>query len=84
MLCNIFRYLAPLWSYSGFSDMLCVEKVLCRLTEQIFFFPYYFVHNLSRSNIKCLRMIRNNFIFTIIIKEWTVKKKKKKKKARIE
>ena len=21
MLCNIFRYLAPLWSYSGFSDM---------------------------------------------------------------
>ena len=21
MVCNIFRYLAPLWSYSGFSDM---------------------------------------------------------------
>ena len=21
MLCNIFRFLAPLWSYSGFSDM---------------------------------------------------------------
>ena len=36
MLCNIFRYLAPLWSYSGFSYVVCQESIVPSYGTEIF------------------------------------------------